>query len=55
VHNSDYLDYLNVRPTYVSAWWDLVNWPYVEAIFDNAIGITADAQSQKPSTNRIEL
>ncbi|MFZ2125915.1 MAG: superoxide dismutase [Candidatus Microsaccharimonas sp.] len=26
-----YLDYKNKRDDYVSAWWDVVNWPFVES------------------------
>jgi Fe-Mn family superoxide dismutase len=28
-----YLDYKNKRDDYVSAWWDVVNWPFVESRF----------------------
>ncbi|KNC20432.1 superoxide dismutase, partial [Arthrobacter sp. RIT-PI-e] len=26
-----YLDYVNVKPEYVKAWWNLVNWADVQA------------------------
>ena len=31
-----YLDYLNVRPDYVKAWWNVVNWQNVEQRFTAA-------------------
>ena len=32
-----YLDYLNVRADYISAWWNLVNWADVEARYSRAL------------------
>ncbi|MFV2093227.1 MAG: superoxide dismutase [Hyphomicrobiales bacterium] len=35
--HSYYIDYRNARPKYLEAWFDnLVNWEYVEALFDAA-------------------
>ncbi|CAN5388887.1 superoxide dismutase [soil metagenome] len=31
-----YLDYVNVKPDYVKAWWNVVNWPDVQARFAKA-------------------
>ena len=31
-----YLDYKNVRPDYVKAWWDVVNWEYIEERYQQA-------------------
>ncbi|MCW2748524.1 MAG: sodA, partial [Nocardioidaceae bacterium] len=31
-----YLDYINVKPDYVKAWWNVVNWADVQARFAKA-------------------
>ncbi len=31
-----YLDYVNVKPDYVKAWWNLVNWADVQTRFQAA-------------------
>lgn len=31
-----YLDYQNQRDKYILAWWDIVNWPRVEQMYDAA-------------------
>jgi Fe-Mn family superoxide dismutase len=32
-----YIDYLNARPAYVQAFWNLVNWQFVETKFNHSI------------------
>ncbi len=36
-----YLDYKNVKPDYVKAWWNVVNWADVAARYDAAKTKTA--------------
>jgi Fe-Mn family superoxide dismutase len=36
-----YLDYQNVKPEYVKAFWNIVNWADVQARFDEASKNTA--------------
>ena len=35
-----YLDYQNVKPDYVKAWWNIVNWEDAGARFDRAVNQT---------------
>lgn len=34
-----YLNYLNVKPDYVKAWWNIVNWSDAARRFDAARGL----------------
>jgi len=39
--HSYYLDYFNVRASYVTDWWRLVNWPYVQQRYERALAAPA--------------
>ena len=32
--HADYIDYRNARPAYLEAWWDILNWRFVESQFE---------------------
>jgi superoxide dismutase, Fe-Mn family len=36
--HASYLDYLNVKPDYVKAWWNVVNWADAAKRFEAAQG-----------------
>ncbi len=39
-----YIDYLNARPAYVQAFWNLVNWQFVERNFNHSIALFKRAE-----------
>jgi superoxide dismutase, Fe-Mn family len=40
-----YLTYMNKRPDYIDAWWKVVNWPYVNRLYEEALSQAPRQQS----------
>ena len=47
-----YLKYQNRRPDYMAAWWNVVNWPAIEARFNAVKYETYEGRAAAPAPHR---